>query len=235
MKAGLGGGSADAAAAIIGLARLWGASSSSDDLAVLGRGLGADVGFFFTGGAAVGLGRGDEVSPLADLPRLGVLLVMPGFEVSTADAYRWVDEQREQAAELRRVGQVGESVGSADLSVPRTIPRCPWRSPDDEVVNDFEPVVAARHPELHAVTRALCAAGASVAAMSGSGSSVFGLFDDLRTRDRAARALTRAGYRVERARTLSRSEYERSVAPAVLVGSAGRDGPGGLSHPDTVV
>jgi 4-diphosphocytidyl-2-C-methyl-D-erythritol kinase len=258
MKAGLGGGSADAAAAIVGLAHLWGANLDAGDLLALSRGLGADVGFFFTGGAALGLGRGDEIYPMSDLPRLGVLLVMPSFDVSTADAYRWVDEETGQ------VGQAGETLAvrqahivqserseskgrpsdlrrSASSRRPepaegRVIPRCPWPPPANEVASDFEPVVAARYPELRDVTRALSDAGASASALSGSGSSVFGLFDDLRARDRAARALARADHRVERAHTLSRAEYRKSCAPAA-VPPAGSDPATstGLSHPDAVV
>jgi 4-diphosphocytidyl-2C-methyl-D-erythritol kinase len=97
--------------------------------------------------------------------------------------------------------------------------------------NDFEAVVAARYPELRAVIDALSAAGAAVAAMSGSGSSVFGLFPDLRTRDRAARTLARAGYRVARARTLSRAEYRKSSTPTRSAPNSST----GLSQSDAVV
>lgn len=221
MKAGLGGGSADAAAAIAGLARVWGIGLDASELATLGRGLGADVGFFFTGGAALGLGRGDEIYPLADLPRLSVLLVVPGFEVSTPEAYRWVDEDRAGESPLApRAGQA--------------IPGCGWGPPANEVVNDFEPAVAARHPELGEITGALSAAGAAAAALSGSGSSVFGLFADPGQRDLAARRLAQSGYAVVRAHTLSRAAYGRSSAP---VETPGPDPalPASLSHPDAVV
>ena len=59
--------------------------------------LGADVPFFLSGGTALGLGRGDEVYPLADLPRHWIVLLMPGFGVSTADAYGWYDAERDLA------------------------------------------------------------------------------------------------------------------------------------------
>ena len=59
--------------------------------------LGADVPFFLSGGTALGLGRGDEVYPLADLPRHWIVLLIPGFGVSTADAYAWYDAERELA------------------------------------------------------------------------------------------------------------------------------------------
>jgi 4-diphosphocytidyl-2-C-methyl-D-erythritol kinase len=202
MKAGLGGGSADAAAALLGFARLWDPQLAPADLAALGRQLGADVPFFFTGGAALGLGRGDEIYPLVDLPRLGVLLVVPRFDVSTADAYRWLDEERAEG----RVGQVGHR---------SMIPACTWPFPACEIANDFEPVVAARHPEIAEIVRALEASGAAAASMTGSGSAVFGLFDKDEVLANAARSLECPGCSTWRTRTLSRREYLRASTPAL--------------------
>jgi 4-diphosphocytidyl-2-C-methyl-D-erythritol kinase len=204
MKGGLGGGSADAAAALIGLARVWDADVPSPVLLDIGRQLGADVGFFFTGGAALGEGRGDQICPLPDLPRLGVLLVVPPFDVSTADAYRWIDEAR---------GWTRPAVPAAEVrtSVQR-IPQCPWPTPLDEVTNDFEAVIAPKHPELDEVKRAIAAAGAVAVAMTGSGSTVFGLFDDdglLRT---AADEVAGIGQAVA-SHTLGRSEYLEASTP----------------------
>jgi 4-diphosphocytidyl-2-C-methyl-D-erythritol kinase len=212
MQAGLGGGSADAAAALLGLARLWDVEIAPAELATLGHQLGADVGFFFTGGAALGLGRGDEIHPLADLPRLGVLVVVPAFAVSTADAYRWLDE------DIGRVGQVGKMARSGPA-----IPGCTWPAPDGDVVNDFEPVVAARHPEIAQIVGALRAAGVAAAAMTGSGSAVFGLFDNDAVLEQAAQALEAASRSIERTRTLSRAEYLQASAPvATRVAPTGR-------------
>jgi 4-diphosphocytidyl-2-C-methyl-D-erythritol kinase len=208
MKGGLGGGSADAAAALIGLARVWDTDVPPEELRALGRRLGADVGFFFTGGAALGEGRGDQLYLLPDLPPLGVLLVVPGFDVSTAEAYRWVDEARGWGR-----GQVGPPDLLASLdSHAQKVPHCPWPAPLDEVVNDFEPVVAARHPQVDTIVRALGASGAAAAAMTGSGSTVFGLFEREDAIAAAAEAMTSFG-RVLTTSTLGRADYLELSAP----------------------
>src|SRR5262249_32626402 len=93
LQAGLGGGSADAAAALMALARLWGGAPTSL-LREGGGTFGADVPFFPWGGPALGLGRGEEIYPLVDLPRHFVVIVRPPFGVSTAEAYSWYDEDR---------------------------------------------------------------------------------------------------------------------------------------------
>jgi 4-diphosphocytidyl-2-C-methyl-D-erythritol kinase len=225
MRAGLGGGSADAAAALLGFARLWDPQLPPADLAALGRRLGADVGFFFTGGAALGLGRGDEIYPLADLPRLGVLLVVPAFEVATADAYRWLDDDRERGRAGETTSEctdshVGATWGAGrrtpDVASALRIPRSTWPPPACEIANDFQPVVTARHPEIAEIVRALIAAGAAAAAMTGSGSTVFGLFDQDEVLAAAAQVLDGFGHSIERTRTLPRREYLRASTPVVV-------------------
>ena len=94
VEAGLGGGSADAAATLLALARAWRVPVRPAQLTDLAAMLGADVPFFLSGGTALGLGRGDEVYPLADLPRHWVVLLLPGFGVSTRDAFAWYAEER---------------------------------------------------------------------------------------------------------------------------------------------
>lgn len=200
MKAGLGGGSADAAAALVGLACLWGQDVPAADLVTLGREVGADVPFFLTGGTAFGVGRGDEISPLPDLPPLGVLLVFPSFDVSTAEAYRWLDEDRAEGA-LRTSGP----------SDPRTL-----RVGDIEIANDFEPVVSVRHPQIAGVVTDLLDRGAVAAAMTGSGSTVFGIYERDEVLAAAARTMSRLGYSLTITRTLTRAQYERASAPACL-------------------
>jgi len=87
-QAGLGGGSADAAATLVALTRLWGLKLDLVDLACLAARLGADVPFFLAGGTALGVGRGDDISPLAEPPTTAVVVAQPPFGVSTPDAYR---------------------------------------------------------------------------------------------------------------------------------------------------
>jgi len=173
VRAGLGGGSADAAAALVGLARVWGADPGAAALAALAAGIGSDVAFFLTGGTALGFGRGERLVPLPDLAPCWVALVRPGFGVSTAEAYRWYDAAAPTLAQA--------SAGPLDDA---------WVLGTGAIRNDLEGPVAARHPEIAAIRTALLAAGARAAGMSGSGSAVFGLFD---TRAAAARALPAVG------------------------------------------
>lgn len=198
VEAGLGGGSADAAAGLQVLARLWGGAPLSL-LREVASGIGSDVPFFLSGGTALGLGRGEEIYPLVDLPRHWIVIVRPPFGVSTAEAYAWYDEDR--AAGVR------EPRGELQI-----LP-VPWPSRAAQMVNDLEPPVMRRHPEVGTMKQALREAGAVAAAMSGSGSAIFGLF---RTRPAAARALaplSRMGAAVFLSRTLSREEHEARARP----------------------
>jgi len=200
MQAGLGGGSSDAAAALQVLARLWGGAPVSL-LREVAAGVGSDAPFFLSGGTALGLGRGEEIYPLVDLPRHWIVIVRPPFGVSTVEAYTWYDEDR-----------------SAGVREPRgelQILPVPWPSRAAQMVNDLEPPVVRRHPEIATIKTALREAGAVAAAMSGSGSAVFGLF---RTRPSAARALkplAKMAASVFLSHTLSRAEHEKRARPIV--------------------
>jgi 4-diphosphocytidyl-2-C-methyl-D-erythritol kinase len=182
-QAGLGGGSADAMAALRLLCDAWGVAAERDLLARVGGRLGSDVPFFAWGGTALGLGRGDEITPLPPLPAMACAIVRPPFGVPTADAYRWV-------AESRAAGPVAP----APFDPPAHSNHWPGRLAACR--NDFEPVVAARHPEIAGAVAALRAGGARLAMLSGSGSAVFGLFDDPATASAALAPLAaRPGWR----------------------------------------
>jgi 4-diphosphocytidyl-2-C-methyl-D-erythritol kinase len=173
-QAGLGGGSSDAAATLVALNGLWRTRFDAGDLARLAARLGADVPYFFIGGTALGLGRGEVLYPLPDVPSMGVLVVKPSFGVSTADAYRWY------AAASRGPG------GNVQALV------VPWHPGPLMIANDLEGPVLELHPELLAIRRTLLRARAEVALMSGSGSAVFGLFGTVAEARAAAAALRRA-------------------------------------------
>ncbi len=121
---------ADAAAALVGLNRIWGGRQSRRDLIALAPALGSDVPFFLFGGTAVGTGRGDEVYPVDDVARLGIVVIKPGVGVATPDAYRWFDEDsapgsKHQAAPARPldVGWPTRLIAfSADRGAGRTAP-----------------------------------------------------------------------------------------------------------------
>ena len=97
LQGGLGGGSTDAAATLVALAHAWRVPLRPSQFVDVASTLGADVPFFLSGGTALGLGRGDEIYPLADLPRHWVVLLVPGFGVATVDAYGWYDAERDPA------------------------------------------------------------------------------------------------------------------------------------------
>ena len=199
LQAGLGGGSGDAAAALVGLARLWQVPVRPPQLVDICATLGADVPFFLSGGTALGLGRGEEIYPLADLPRHWVVLLVPGFGVSTIDAYSWWDNDRVQTR------------GSAPRE-PQYVPG-PWPSRAAQMVNDLEVSIARHHPEIDQMKAALKRAGALAAAMTGSGSTVFGLFQKRFDAVRAVGRLEGLGWRVILTQSLGRDEFSRLSRP----------------------
>jgi 4-diphosphocytidyl-2-C-methyl-D-erythritol kinase len=201
VEAGLGGGSADAAAALLALARLWGGAPVTL-LREVGATIGADVPFFLSGGTALGLGRGEEIYPLVDLPPHFVVIVRPPFGVSTAEAYAWYDEDR-----------------AAGLREPREFQLLPvpWPTRAAQMVNDLEPPVMRRHAEIGTLKQQLRDLGATAATMSGSGSAVFGLFRSRAAAERAVKPLSRNGAKALITRTVSRAEHERRAKPVAKV------------------
>jgi 4-diphosphocytidyl-2-C-methyl-D-erythritol kinase len=181
LQAGLGGGSSDAAAALRALGRLWRVDDSAVRRAAVE--LGADIPFFFEGGTVLGLERGDLLFPLIDRAPSWVVLALPGFGVSTKEAFGWWDASRPARPT------------PSDLSAPA------------DLVNDLEVHVAAHHPEIRRIVRALERAGASQAAMSGSGSAVYGIFPRRGNAERAAAVLATRSRRTVVTKTLSRSKY----------------------------
>jgi 4-diphosphocytidyl-2-C-methyl-D-erythritol kinase len=195
MQAGLGGGSADAAAALTVLHRLWAPARARTDLAAIAARLGADVPYFLMGGTALGLGRGDDLYPLADATPYHVVLALPGFGVSTAAAYGWLDADR--------------AAGMVARAAAGTSPLALWPGRNLYAVNDLEAPVLRRHPELSRVRETLARAGAQAAAMTGSGSAVFGLFDTGERARRAAEAVAGLGTIALLTRTVDRRTCHR--------------------------
>jgi 4-diphosphocytidyl-2-C-methyl-D-erythritol kinase len=207
LQAGLGGGSSDAAAALVALARAWGVPLRPVQLTDIAATLGSDVPFFLAGGTALGLGRGDEIYPLADLPRHWIVLLIPGFGVSTSDAYGWYEAERE--------------LGRGQAREPQHVPG-PWPSRAAQMINDLEAPIARRHPEIDQMKTSLRRAGALAAAMSGSGSTVFGLFQQRRDALSAIARLSGSGWRVLLTESLGRPEYARYSRPTRLRLAGGR-------------
>jgi 4-diphosphocytidyl-2-C-methyl-D-erythritol kinase len=196
--AGLGGGSSDAAAVLMALDRLWGVGLGPAGLHGLARRLGADVPFFLVGGTALGLARGDEVYPLRRQVRGHVVLVDPGRPISTAAVFARVD----QSLTARENSNTIFRFVSSDLEGLRAFPI---------LANDLEQAALAEAPELAGqvqhIRGILIREGAALASLSGSGSSLFGLYDDARRARGAQSALRAAGFIVLRARTVSLDQY----------------------------
>ena len=201
-QAGLGGGSADAAAALVGLNKLWGARLSRRVLMRLGAQLGSDVPFFLQGGTALGIGRGEELYPVDDVERMGVVIIKPSFGVSTADAYGWLDADRASENRNREPEFLDPSVSD--------MVEVGWPSGPLALSNDLMGPVAMRHPAVFEMVQACLGVGAIGAQMTGSGSAVFGLFPES-VASKAARQLKRPDWLVLVARTQSRREAARRM------------------------
>lgn len=192
--AGLGGGSSDAAATLLGIDRMFALGLQADDLHRHAAALGSDVPFFLTGGAAFLEGRGTDLRPALDLPPREVLILDPGVPIATSAVYAQVQEPLTLAAEPGRIPGFG-------------------RTPQDpsswvRLGNDLEPYALRLCPVIPAMRSWLLENGAEAAAMSGSGSAVFGLFDEADKARAAAGKAAREGFRVLSCRTRRRGEIE---------------------------
>ena len=158
---GLGGGSSDAAAALVALAALWACRATLSDLVAVAAQIGADVPFFLHGGVAWGVGRGSEVYPVGDLPEWWAVL-LPGREpVPTVDVYRALPGRGVDGKVESAVYHWVVSGGDLPLSACR---------------NDLQPTVVERWPSVRAALCAVTATGPLLAMVSGSGGTVYGLF-----------------------------------------------------------
>jgi 4-diphosphocytidyl-2-C-methyl-D-erythritol kinase len=192
---GLGGGSSDAAAALIALLRLTGKRIEAARLVEIASGLGADVPFFLRGGRALGVGRGDEIYPLPDAARTPVLVVSPcDIAVPTRDAYRWLARQLTKRPNPSKLW--------------RFCALC-WSPQGGALSNDFEAAVFPRYSRLAEIKRELLRQGAAEASLAGSGSAVFGIFRNPAKARRAARAFPKDQVFV--CSTLSRAAYRRKM------------------------
>jgi len=197
LEAGLGGGSSDAAATLRALGRIWRVDEAR--LRATAPTLGADVPYFMEGGTVLGLERGDVLVAQPDHPAAWVVLALPDFGVNTAEAFGWWDSDTTKkpyaaSAFSRTIAGVG-----------------PAKAGPHKYTNDLQKPVAKRHPEIARIVSALRRAGASHAAMSGSGSAVFGLFTRKSDAIRAARAISAGPCpRTVVTRTLSRAAYRRA-------------------------
>lgn len=206
MAAGLGGGSSNAAVTLLALQKLWGVTLSAPALFRIGAQLGADVPFFFLGGTAVGVGRGDEVYPTADIGAEYLLLVNAGIAVPTREVYGNL------LSELTNPGAVTKmpiSLSAAYDALSGLHQRKGEFFPT--LHNDLESPVLLRHPLLREIKQRLLQSGAHGVLMSGSGSTLFALFDSEATRSVAQQDLQETGWWCASAHTLSRAVYRQAL------------------------
>lgn len=168
LGAGLGGGSSDAAATILGLNKLFGLGWSISQMSAVGQLLGSDVPFFFLAPTAIVSGRGEVVKPIRMEGERWIVLVNPGFPVETKWAYQQLAQMRSHVRPLAdRVLQLNQQ----DV--------VSWERLRELAENDFEGPVFASHPLLQDLKTQLVSHGAESALLSGSGATVFGVFRDV--------------------------------------------------------
>jgi 4-diphosphocytidyl-2-C-methyl-D-erythritol kinase len=158
---------------LLALPALAGIPLPPDRLPAIAAQLGSDVPFFLHGGTVLGLGRGEELYPLPDRSAARGLLVVPRVHSSTAEAYRDLSPTLTSIRLQNKLFKFQQEIWQQEI----------WRrSAEGDVAtvdeNDFEEVVFARHPELKRIKQRLGRLGAKPAAMTGSGSAVFGIFAD---------------------------------------------------------
>ncbi len=179
MGAGLGGGSSDAAATIFGLVQLFQLPWSTSEMAALGAELGSDVPFFFSMPQALIRGWGQEVVPLTVTGNRWILLVKPEFPIDTGWAYQQLAASRSSVPTLSMDLQAIEKRDVLDLGDILPL-----------VENDFEPALFPEIPRLGELKAQLLSLGAEVALLSGSGSTIFGIFSQEEAAVKAKEAIT---------------------------------------------
>ncbi len=187
--AGLGGGSSDAAYTLIGLNKLWGIGLDAGELKDIGSGLGADVPFFFDCPIAFAEGKGEILTPLSISVPYTLLVVKPPISVSTLWAYERIGARRVKGQGSERTETGDGEQGAAELTkmgdkinniklIYDALKRRGVSFLKAKVHNDFEDVVMEKYSVIGSVKQELLNAGAVLSIMSGSGSAVFGLFED---------------------------------------------------------
>jgi 4-diphosphocytidyl-2-C-methyl-D-erythritol kinase len=189
VAAGLAGGSGNAAAVLVAANRLLGTDCGRDCLAEIGTKVGMDVPFFFFGPTAIARGRGERLTALPPVPSFSVLLVNPGFEISTAWVYKNLKLRLTKKVDCTKI---------ARLTVQNIA---------EGLHNDLESVTVAAHPVIGRIKEALLAQGSLGVRMSGSGPTVFGIFKTKTACQAAAHNLSESGWRLYPTETLTESPF----------------------------
>ena len=185
IAAGLGGGSSNAANAIIMLDRLWQLNLSQKERHEIAARFGSDINFFLEGGTALGENRGERISPWDDILLDNILLVNPGIEISAGTAY-----------------------GAVELPVPGEAKLFDPQDPVATMFNRLEPKVRSLYPLVDDLLNQLAEFGAIRSMLSGSGPTCFGIFDSEEALAKCQSHFQKLGYFTHNTRTLSRREYQ---------------------------
>ena len=203
VHAGLGGGSSDAAATLIGLAHLWKATMTEGGVLETAAGLGADVPFFLYGGTVRGTGKGSEIAALCDAADRFLLVIKPNANVSTSKAYAALNAAALTTSEAKTILSSSQRSDFFDILG------------SEAVQNDFEAVAFQLEPEIERARVALVKAGAQAALLAGSGAAVFGVFDNEDAQERAIQNIElETGWRVFPCNTVGRNHYRSALGAA---------------------
>ncbi|MBO8127795.1 MAG: 4-(cytidine 5'-diphospho)-2-C-methyl-D-erythritol kinase [Peptococcaceae bacterium] len=202
VAAGLAGGSADAAATLMGLNHLWRLNLTKNELLDLGAAIGSDVPFCLLGGTALARGRGEELQPLLPAPQMGVVLVKAPFGLGAGKVYRHFDS-------------LPSAAGADSEAILRSIQAQDVTGIASCLVNDLQRVVFDLHPGLRQVREDILRAGALAALVSGSGPTLFGVTPDIRQAEEVGEKLRRKGRDVIVTTTASGGPQVHPVNPIV--------------------
>ena len=180
--AGLGGGSSDGAAALRALNALYGTNLSIEEMEAMALKIGSDCPFFIRGGAALVGGRGEKIFRFDEAPKRYGVLVWPGVNSSTKEAYALLDAARESEGSIASEDAAARALeeAAAAMQAEYRLPPAEWR-----FYNSFTPLLCEKFPSIKEALTDLKEAGATFCSMTGSGSAVFGIFDDERAAKKA--------------------------------------------------
>jgi len=222
VQGGLGGASADAVATLLGIERALRKTMPQAEKLRIAAEVGSDLPLFLVGGAVLGVGRGEQVLPLPDFPSTACVVVTPDIGVSTPKAFAEWDRRQQTCSKLTS-SQLSDKMNELGLDLSAWLSTLYSGAPSKVrggragnpllalvragIDNDFERVVFPEHPELGEAKRALVRAGAKYASLSGSGSTLYGLFASREAASAAVTKLRRAGWTAQATITLPRSGY----------------------------
>ncbi len=230
VQGGLGAASSNAVATIFALERELGTPLAAEERLRIAAEVGSDLPLFLIGGTVLGIDRGQEVYPLQDLPPMHLVVITPSLGVSTPQAFANWDALVAREAELTHAGAAGtiKQFGSVVYTwlskgfLSTGVPAMGGDRAETQLLdlvragieNDFERVVFPEHPELREAKRVLEREGAQYASLSGSGSTLYGIFASAEDASGAAERINAAGYTAVATQTLGREAYWKELGLA---------------------